>query len=320
MLNSLRNSRRLTSVLVAFLFVVSISEARIVRETSDRFTVQAGGELLVSTQGGDIEIQSGEGNEVVVLTRIDFPRADSDAEADEMMDNLELTIEQTDRGIRAEAKNLTKPSGWFSWGGPKRVSVSFSIVVPENYHVDARTSGGDINLINLGGIVSGRTSGGDVLARDIDGPVEVHTSGGDIEVFSATGEVAAHTSGGNIRVRGVDGPVKASTSGGDVHIEEVHGTVRATTSGGNVSARLLGPLLADALLSTSGGNVSATVSESISFRLDARTSGGNVKSSGISIQIDSGGVGKTKLAGDVNGGGHTLKLRTSGGNVRLNTI
>ncbi len=52
---------------------------------------------------------------------------------------------------------------------------------------------------------------------------------------------------------------------------------------------LLGPLLADALLSTSGGNVTATVQEEISFHLDARTSGGNVKADGITIKIDSGG-------------------------------
>jgi hypothetical protein len=44
-----------------------------------------------------------------------------------------------------------------------------------------------------------------------------------------------------------------------------------------------------------------------------------MKADGITIKIDSGGAGKSKLVGDVNGGGPTLKLRSSGGNVKIRT-
>ena len=86
-----------------------------------------------------------------------------------------------------------------------------------------------------------------------------------------------------------------------------------------ISARLQGPLLEDAVLSTSGGSVTAWVEEGTGFQLDARTSGGGVKAEGVTIKIESGSLGRSKLVGEVNGGGPTLKLRSSGGNINVRT-
>jgi hypothetical protein len=55
----------------------------------------------------------------------------------------------------------------------------------------------------------------------------------------------------------------------------------------------------------------------VGLHLDARTSGGDVNAEGLTITIDHGGVGKSSLSGDVNGGGPLLKLRTSGGNIEI---
>jgi hypothetical protein len=55
------------------------------------------------------------------------------------------------------------------------------------------------------------------------------------------------------------------------------------------------------------------------FHLDASTSGGEVRADGLTITLEHGGSGKSKLVGAVNGGGPRLKLRTSGGDVRIRT-
>ena len=78
-----------------------------------------------------------------------------------------------------------------------------------------------------------------------------------------------------------------------------------------------GPLKGDCRLGTSGGKVTAVVEKSVAFDLDASTSGGDVSATGMTITIDKGGVGRSRLAGKVNGGGPLLKLRTSGGNIRI---
>jgi hypothetical protein len=44
-----------------------------------------------------------------------------------------------------------------------------------------------------------------------------------------------------------------------------------------------------------------------------------VKASGLTITIEKGGTGKSRLVGSVNGGGPRLKLRSSGGDVSVHT-
>jgi hypothetical protein len=82
-----------------------------------------------------------------------------------------------------------------------------------------------------------------------------------------------------------------------------------------VEATIAGALKDDCSLSTSGGSVRVAVDKSADFRLDASTSGGGVHAAGLTIRLENGGLGKSRLVGDVNGGGPLLKLRTSGGGI-----
>jgi hypothetical protein len=59
------------------------------------------------------------------------------------------------------------------------------------------------------------------------------------------------------------------------------------------------------------------VKKGVGFKLDASTSGGDVDAEGLTLTIEKGGVGKSKLIGDVNGGGPRLKLRSSGGDIKV---
>ena len=78
-----------------------------------------------------------------------------------------------------------------------------------------------------------------------------------------------------------------------------------------------GALKGECLLSTSGGDVSVTVDKAAAFQLDASTSGGRVRADGLTITLDGGGAGRSHLSGKVNGGGPLLKLRTSGGDIKV---
>ncbi len=305
--------------LFAALLLAGPVSAKIERNVHRTFSVDPGGLAYLSTQGGDIVVTSGAVDTVEVHARLIFPRADSEAEADRIMDQLDLSMTEDERGVRVTTQRVKGESGWFNWRSSNRVSVDLNVVVPSEYDVEARTSGGDIEISDLSGDVLARTSGGDIEVGHIDGPVNISTSGGDIEVAYAYGPVKASTSGGDVHVREAEGSVNASTSGGDIRIGRVEGELKASTSGGDITARIQGELTKDALLSTSGGDVTAWVEEGISFDLDARTSGGSVRADGITIRIDQGGVGKSKLVGEVNGGGPELKLRTSGGSVRVKT-
>jgi hypothetical protein len=118
----------------------------------------------------------------------------------------------------------------------------------------------------------------------------------------------------------VAGPAELSTSGGSIRIESAGARLRAHTSGGSIRAGISGSLRDECSLSTSGGSVHVAVDKAAAFRLDASTSGGSVDAGGLTITLEKGATGKSRLAGLVNGGGPVLKLRSSGGGISVRTL
>jgi DUF4097 and DUF4098 domain-containing protein YvlB len=292
-------------------------QAKITRVVEKTFTVQPGGNFKASTQGGDILIRTADVTTVHILAK-QVIRAGSEQEADEILTKLSLTMEQSGNDVTAEAKYEKRTGGsWFGSWPP--VNVSFEVTVPKNFNLTLNTSGGDIQAQSVRGNVRARTSGGNLTFDRVDGEIDAHTSGGDIVLKEGTARAKLGTSGGNIEVDRAGGLTEVSTSGGDITINSVAQLVSATTSGGNVRATLTEPLKQDTLLSTSGGDVRVRVVKGAGFELDASTSGGDVRAEGLTLTIAKGGVGKSRLAGTVNGGGPRLKLRSSGGDITVKT-
>ena len=306
---------RLSCLCLVSLLAVQSAFARFERTVERTFNVSPGGTLTVSTQGGDVKVLPGKGDTVHVVATQYFRRADNAAEADEAARDLEFKIEQNGNDVTADAR-FPRRSGW-GFGGWPPVLVSFTVTVPEQYNVNLRTSGGDIEVGDLTGSARAKTSGGDLELGRINGPVDGSTSGGDIRLKAALDRVHLGTSGGDIDVGDASGDVHLETSGGDISVERATGRLRASTSGGDVSVVLDGSLSDDVSLSTSGGTVTARVPKNAGFRLDANTSGGEVEAEGLTITIEKGGAGKSRLVGQVNGGGPELKLRSSGGDIRV---
>lgn len=297
----------------ALLAAPAVLQAKIIRTVEKTFTVQPGGNFKASTQGGDIVIQTAETNEIRITAK-ETIRASSEKEADELLEKLSLTFAQQGNDVTVEAKYESRPPG-LHFGNWPPVNVGFTVTLPKNFNVNLNTSGGDIRVASLTGNARARTSGGNLRFEGIDGEIDAHTSGGDITLREGTARAKLGTSGGDIEIDRVGGPTEVSTSGGDITINSVTQLISATTSGGNVKATITEPLKQDTVLSTSGGDVRVHVVKNAGFELDASTSGGDVLADGLTITIDKGGVGRSRLIGSVNGGGPRLKLRSSGGDI-----
>lgn len=291
--------------------------AKITRTVEKTFTVQPGGNFKAATQGGDIEIRTADTNEVRITAK-QVIRATTDKEADQILQDLSLTFEQSGNDILAEAKYEKSRIG-LHFGNWPPVSVSFTVTLPKNFNLNLNTSGGDITAGSVQGNVRARTSGGNLKFDRVDGEIDAHTSGGDIVLKEGTARAKLGTSGGNIEIDRAGGPTEVATSGGDITINSVAQLLSATTSGGDVHATIAEPLKQDTLLSTSGGDVRMRVVKGAGFELDASTSGGDVRAEGLTITIAKGGVGRSRLVGSVNGGGPRLKLRSSGGDISVRT-
>lgn len=314
--------------------------AKIVRTVEKTFSAQPGGQLLVRTQGGDIKVSTADVREVQIVARQTI-LADNDREADRLLERLTLQLKQEGDTITAEAKYGEKVSFWMGTWPPVR--VDFIVTLPREFSVDLsasgnasglglragsikagisfdlNTSGGDIEVGSLKGVVKARTSGGDMRFARIDGDIDARTSGGDIHLEESTGSAKLGTSGGDVAVRRAGGPVEVSTSGGDIHLDAVAELTSATTSGGDIVAKITGLLKQDAVIRSSGGRVKVSVPRDAGFSLDASTSGGDVSAEGLTLTIAKGGIGKRRLIGSVNGGGAQLKLRSSGGDIVIRT-
>jgi hypothetical protein len=178
-----------------------------------------------------------------------------------------------------------------------------------------RTSGGALRLQNIAGDVEARTSGGPVHVQDVRGSVLARTSGGRIDIATVGGRIEASTSGGPIRIDASRADVSARTSGGGIHVNEAGGRVEARTSGGPILVRFAPGNGHGGALHTSGGSVHAAIDPATAVSIDAASSGGRVTSDlAVRTWRESG---RYALRGDLNGGGPTLQVRTSGGPVRV---
>jgi DUF4097 and DUF4098 domain-containing protein YvlB len=177
-----------------------------------------------------------------------------------------------------------------------------------------RTSGGSLRVESVEGNVEGKTSGGSVRMRDVRGDVVASTSGGSIDIVDVRGNLRATTSGGGIDIESVSGDLYASTSGGGVQIRNAGGRVEAHTSGGPVTAGFATGNSRGGELTTSGGGVRTEIDPKVALTIDASSSGGSVNSD---LPVTVQGSIRNSLQGDLNGGGAVLRLRSSGGGVRI---
>ncbi len=312
------NLKSLLVLSSAALLAPLLSRADIERVVEKSFQVSPDQLLKVETDGGNIRVLPGSGNEVHVVAREHF-RTDSQEQADDIAKAVQLEIQQSSDGVTATAKIDSSAASGGSWWShwQRNAFVSFEVTVPSHYRTDLKTSGGNVEIGDLTGKAVAHTSGGNIHLGRIVGEVSAHTSGGNIHVENAVQHLSVSTSGGEISVVRVDGDADLRTSGGNIHLQSVSGAVHAETSGGNVSAGFTAAPKSDCELRTSGGNVDVRIVPNAAFQLDAGTSGGSVHVSDFSILVESGAVGKSHVMGKVNGGGPRILLRTSGGSVHV---
>jgi len=258
---------------------------------------EPGGRLKIEMDGGSIDVEGHEAEEVRVDARSSGFAADS------------VRFELDEDGGR-DLRLSIRSSGLMGLFGAR---VRLHVRVPTRFSVDLRTGGGDVTVEEVEGEVRARSGGGGVEVNRIVGPVEIETSGGRIRADAVRGELRARTSGGSINVADASGGLDVETSGGPLELRDVSGPVRARTSGGSIEVRFSGS--PEGFVETSGGGIEVEVVRGAGLRLDARTSGGRV-SLDRDFQVR-GRVEPSLVEADLNGGGPRLELRTSGGHIEV---
>ena len=281
---------------------------------SETFQVESDGRLDLNTRAGDITISTWKKNEAVVTVQGIPPNIESD-----------LRI-RYDGGILRVDYDPRFPRRLFN----RRQGLRFKIDLPEEFGLDLRTGGGDIEVVgDLKGDVKSHTSGGDVTLRDIGGEVELTTSGGDIRVGTIGGDVHLQTSGGDIRVEEASSDLDVQTSGGDIRIGRVGNSLEAQTSGGDITIEFVGgearirtsggdieidELSANARITTAGGDIELRSAKGV---IQAKTAGGELELLNVAGAIDARTAGGDVLAEITPEGSKGSSLISAGGDIVL---
>jgi DUF4097 and DUF4098 domain-containing protein YvlB len=269
------------------------------------FEAEPGGILTLDSRVGTVDVQGWNKNEVHVKIEI--------SGSDRYVDDVEFFMEGTAGGVSIKAE-VPRSSSWFGTG-TNRLNITYTINVPYEYDTDINTGGGGITISKLDGTIIGKTSGGGIKGEELTGKIQLSTSGGRVQVSKIRGETVLKTSGGSINVDDMSGDLDARTSGGPIRLTVMDARIQARTSGGSVELNYRGENKG-ITLETSGGGIRVDLPENIRANVSAKTSGGSVTFDfPVTVQ---GSISRTSIEGTINGGGPDLRLRTSGGSIRIN--
>ncbi|MBU8922519.1 MAG: DUF4097 domain-containing protein [Bacteroidales bacterium] len=288
------------------------------------------GKISGKTMGGDIEFNhlKGEAN----VTTLGGDIRISDSELDGKVKTLGGDVRIND--VIGDLRGSTLGGDVTYDGVKRRKSSRKSKGSDDDDEVNISTLGGDLNLDYEGKEIKARTFGGDIDVKRAK-KVKVSTMGGDVDIDEAPEGADAHTMGGDITIESAGKYAKAKTMGGDIEIHSIDGWVVATTMGGDVTVRMVGDPAKgkrDVRIKSMGGDVEVTLPAGLSIDFDveiAFTKNYRKKCEIISdfpIQIEETKEWKRKWGqkrkyiygtGEVDGGEHTIKIRTINGNVRI---
>jgi DUF4097 and DUF4098 domain-containing protein YvlB len=306
--------------LFAALLVLAASDLRAESRLEKALKLEAGGSFRLDTDLGSVSItgKATPGVRLIVTSRR------------ELEDLLSFRFDEGEGSVTVTARRKRRSSGWFGDGG----RVRYEIEVPAETALDIHTSGGQISIAgtrarakldtsgggiqvrDLTGDLEADTSGGPIDLADIRGRMRVETSGGGIDGSNLDGGISASTSGGSIELQRVSGDIQATSSGGGIRISEAGGRVQAETSGGSIEAAFTKGNARGGSLETSGGGIDVSIDPEVGFEIDAE---GNSVKTDVPVRVV-GEVSRRSLRGSLGKGGETLRLRTSGGGVRIKPL
>ena len=125
------------------------------------------------------------------------------------------------------------------------------------------------------------------------------------------------SSNGAITVTGTQGNAHLETSNGRITVAGLAGSLQAETSNGAIDAELTDLASGDLSLESSNGGIAVRLPRDARLSIDAATSNGSVRSD---FPVEGGKPGKSRLKGDINGGGSRLFIRTSNGSVAIREL
>ena len=282
------------------------------------------GDILTSDIGGIAKLVTEGGN--IVTGRIAMSLPQEPGKSPRKRAATQAAAKLQTQGGHIQVEDVAGNLSAFTAGG--HINTGF-VLGQASLH----SGGGHIRAAGIGGRSELTTEGGNITVGKAATFVAVKTGGGQIDFGEVRGSVHALTGGGGIRVMYVSGPMDVESSGGSICLTRVSGAVRAETSSGTITAwinpeaaggsnsavRLSGP----SQLSSGAGDLVVFLPRNLAANIEAIVENGGERrieaDPALALQIASAGPsnGPVKALAEMNGGGPLIRLKTTGGKIKL---
>lgn len=151
-----------------------------------------------------------------------------------------------------------------------------------------------------------------LTSDDVDAQVKY-----DITV-PRTMNVEVSNTNGAIHLAGVTGTLELDTTNGKIEVAHCAGSLDASTTNGSITAELVRIAQGQPLrFETTNGRIEVSVPASAAANVDASTTNGSISSD---LPVATTRTSSNSLRGTINGGGTTLRLRTTNGGISIKKI
>ena len=277
------------------------------RHFSGQFSVMVPREIALvklETEGGDVDATGVSG------------RVEAESGGGAMrLDDIGGGVSAETGGGSIEVGTVTGELGLHTGGGSIEVHHA-------NGKLVAETGGGSVVIQSCAQGAVIETGGNSITVRHCDGKVKATTGGGNVDLSDIGGGAEIETGGGTIRLSSAKGHVHAETGGGGIELYGVP-SAYAETSAGGITVKLVntGSDRHDSDLETGAGDITVYIASDVAINVRASVdmgSGHRITSEFPDIHISSEGKWEPKTLnaeGALNGGGPTLKVHTSTGDI-----
>lgn len=303
----------MTAALPAFAFI----ERRVERS----FPATESGSIKIDTSFGAVNVREVADAKEIKVVVIQTADVEAEAEMDRRLTTLDLRMRQKDGGAVFIDARFSRDVTW-SWKTWPPITLVYEVQVPRRCDVEIITGEGQITVGSLTGrLVLGSDTGG-IFTGEIDGSISARSRTGSVAITACSGPIDVSTDMGNITVGRANGRTTLASRGGFIELQRANGAVVVRGNGSDAQIGFVSPVRHVADIATSGGSVLLRFDNDAACSLDLRASmfGKVSVRGGLPVAVTAGGIGKSRLRGNVNAGGVRIEARASGGNVVLRGV
>jgi DUF4097 and DUF4098 domain-containing protein YvlB len=276
--------------------------------------------LLIANKRGDIKVIGEEGRSDLALTINKYVRAENEARAKRIADEMDVEIIRKGKEILIRAqypedRNSRKSIISVILQRDPRARMDFVILAPKAMNVVVKASSGDVEVINIDEDVTVSAASGDVDVVGIAGDIEIGVSSGDISARDVAGSANLNTSSGSVETANIQGDIEVKTSSGDIELGDIGGDLTIVTASGDSKVEGVGSVeykgaSGDAEIYGVRGSVdAAAASGDLFFRIESKGDFSHI------LRTSSGDIRLRFLM--KMPGGYMLKANTTNGDISV---